>query len=105
MNSPCARCTKVSDPRSCDNKDCRQWRKWFLEKWDAMRVAPRLQMEKTPKQLEGVCIGGKYYALPHRVDHYLHTDPCDGCLCPKDLCVLPCRVKRDWQAAREDVFQ
>lgn len=104
MNSPCVRCTKVSDQRNCDNKDCRLWQKWFIEKWDALRVVPRLQMEKTPRQLEGICIGGKYYALPHRVNSYLHTDPCDNCLCPRDLCVLPCRIKRDWQAAREDIL-
>ena len=105
MISPCMRCTKVQDPRQCENKDCRKWRQWFIEKWNAMRVTPRLDMEKRPRELEGVCIGGTYYAMPHRVNHYLTKDPCDGCLCPRDLCVLPCRIKRDWQAAREDVLR
>lgn len=105
MTCPCNRCVKVADPHQCENKDCRQWRQWFIEKWDALRVRPRLEMEARPREAEGVCIGGKYYALPHRVDSYLRTDPCENCLCPRDLCVLPCRIKRDWQAARQDVFQ
>lgn len=104
MTSPCTHCTKVQDPRQCENKDCRQWQQWFIEKWNAMRVVPRLDIEKRPREPEGVCIGGKYYALPHRVDSYLTKDPCDSCLCPRDLCVIPCRVRRDWLAAREDVL-
>lgn len=104
MNSPCTRCTKVADPRECDNKTCRLWQKWFIEKWDNMRVLPRLSIEKRPREAEGICIGGRYYALPHRVDSYLHHDPCEKCLCPRDLCAVPCRTKRDWLAARENVL-
>ena len=104
MTSPCARCTRVTDPRQCENKECRLWQKWFIEKWNTMRVTPRLDAERRPREVEGVCIGGKYYALPHRVNSYLQTDPCQGCLCPRDLCVIPCRVKRDWLTAREDVL-
>ena len=48
-------------------------------------MIPRLNIEQQPRQAEGICIGGKYYALPHRVDSYLHTDPCAKCLCPRDL--------------------
>ena len=92
MMSPCARCTRVTDPRQCENKDCRLWQKWFIEKWNKMRVAPRLDVEKRPREMEGVCIGGKYYALPHRVESYLQKDPCQSCLCPRDLCALPCRT-------------
>lgn len=105
MSCPCNRCTSVPDPCQCDNKDCLRWRKWFIEKWDALRVIPRLRLEKLPREAEGLCIGGKYYALPHRVERYLSTDPCDNCLCPRDLCVIPCRVRRDWSAARESVLQ
>lgn len=104
MTCPCNRCERVDDPHLCENKDCRQWRRWFIEKWNAMRMTPRLDIEKRPREPEGECIGGAHYALPHRVDAYLKKDPCDGCLCPRDLCVLPCRVKRDWQAARQDVL-
>ena len=104
MTNPCMRCTKVDNPAQCDDKDCRLWQQWFIERWNRMRVIPRLEIENRPKQQEGICIGGKYYALPHRIDSYINTDPCDSCLCPRDMCVIPCRVKRDWQNARESIF-
>lgn len=104
MNSPCMRCTRVANPRDCDNKDCKVWRTWFVDKWNTMRAQPRLQIEHRPKETEGVVIGGVRYALPHRVNAYLQKDPCQGCLCPRDLCVLPCRVKRDWLSAKNDVL-
>ena len=104
MNSPCLRCARVACPRDCEDKNCRAWRQWFVEKWDTLRVQPRLKIEKTKPEPEGVNIGGVVYALPHRVTGYLEKDPCVGCLCPRDLCVVPCRVKRSWIKAREDVF-
>ena len=69
-----------------------------------MRFAPRMEAEHRPKEMEGVVIGGVRYALPHRVRGYLEKDPCEGCQCPRDLCVLPCRMKRDWLKAREDTL-
>jgi len=54
--------------------------------------------------LVGVEIGGKHYAAPNQVENYLHNDPCDGCGCPRELCDTPCRVKRGWLEARQDVF-
>ena len=104
MTNPCNRCTKVKDPCQCENKHCGPWQQWFIASWNTMRVVPRLEIEKRPREAEGVCIGGRYYALPHRVKSYINTDPCSSCLCPRDLCVIPCRVKRDWQDAREKVL-
>ena len=104
MNSPCLKCYRVEDPAACEDKNCRVWRKWFVEKWDGMRVAPRLEVERRPREAEGIVIGGVRYAMPHRVRDYLEKDPCQGCLCPRDLCVIPCRVKRDWQSVRENVL-
>ena len=102
--SPCLRCSRVADPAACEDKNCVAWRKWFVGKWDEMRIAPRLAVEHRPKEPEGVVIGGVRYALPHRVRSYLEKDPCRDCLCPRDLCVLPCRMKRDWLQAREDTL-
>ena len=102
--SPCLRCSRVADPAACEDKNCVAWRKWFVGKWDEMRIAPRLAAEHRPKEPEGVVIGGVRYALPHRVRSYLEKDPCRECLCPRDLCVLPCRMKRDWLKAREDTL-
>lgn len=102
--SPCMSCTRVRDPRACENKRCRAWRVWFVKKWNVMRLQPRLAMEKRAMVPEGVCIGGQCYAQPHRVRQYLATDPCGTCLCPRDLCAQPCRVKRSWEQARKDVL-
>jgi len=96
MIKPCISCTRVLDPENCENKNCRVWQRWYVETWDAMRREPRLQREQQPKETEGMVIGGVRYALPHRVHDYLRNDPCQGCLCPRDLCVIPCRIKRDW---------
>ena len=102
--SPCMYCTRVADPRQCEDKNCKTWQAWFIGRWEALRMQPRLRIEKEKPEPEGVCIGGNHYALPHRVDSYLHKDPCDGCLCPRDTCPLPCRRKRAWLQARKDVF-
>lgn len=102
--SPCMKCVRVSQPTQCDNKDCGVWRKWYIEKWNEMRLQPRLNMEHLQVQREGVNIGGQVYALPHRVKGYLEADPCEKCLCPKDLCRVPCKVKRSWNQARELVM-
>lgn len=100
MRKPCIYCTRVTDPENCDNKNCQLWQRWYIETWNAMRRQPRLAQEQRPREPEGTVIGGVRYALPHRVDDYLRRDPCKGCLCPRDLCVIPCRVKRDWTTAR-----
>ena len=102
--SPCLRCTRVAQPRECENKNCKLWRSWYIQKWDDMRKRQRLAMERLDVEREGVCIGGEVYALPHRVKGYLETDPCEKCLCPRDLCVVPCKIKRSWKQAREDVL-
>ena len=101
MRKPCLCCERVADPANCENKDCKPWRQWYVATWDSMRLAPRLELEHRPKKTEGTVIGGVRYALPHRVHHYLEHDPCEKCLCPRDLCVIPCRVKRDWQKTWE----
>lgn len=102
--SPCLSCTRVAQPRECENKNCKAWRSWFVGRWDALRIQPRLSMEKVKTEPEGVCIGGETYALPHRVKGYLESDPCEKCLCPRDLCTVPCKIKRNWKHAREDVL-
>lgn len=100
MKKPCISCNRVADPENCENKACRVWQAWFVESWECLRRQPRLARELPPEK-EGAVIGGVRYALPHRVKGYLDKDPCEGCQCPRDLCVLPCRVKRDWDAARQ----
>lgn len=33
---PCSSCTKVEDPKKCDNKGCKVWKAWFVRQWDKM---------------------------------------------------------------------
>lgn len=100
MKKPCLTCSRVPSPMNCDDKTCRAWRRWFVERWETMRQQPRLLRNLQPEH-EGMGIGGRRYALPHRIHTYLESDPCAGCLCPRDLCVVPCRVKRNWLTTRE----
>lgn len=37
MEKPCLTCTRVKDPVKCDNKECRVWREWWLQKWKEIR--------------------------------------------------------------------
>lgn len=33
MKCPCSTCVRVKDPSKCENKQCDQWRKWFVHEW------------------------------------------------------------------------
>ena len=103
MKSPCLKCTRVKNPKNCEDKTCKVWRSWFVETWNSQRMQFRLAREQMAVEMEGVNIGGTRYALPHRVRSYLHTDPCSQCLSPRDLCKVPCKVKRNWTHNREEL--
>ncbi len=104
LPSPCLRCARVKNPRDCENKSCPEWQRWFLDRWEMIRAYFRQQMEQAELRPDGVRIGGNVYTQPERVRNYLGKDPCDGCMCPKDLCTHPCRVKRIWSEAKGDEF-
>lgn len=70
---PCTNCRRTEDPGQCDNKDCRQWRAWFLQSWEQLR---------------------RRY-LPEE-------DPCQLCSCPAQMCVVPCSQKLEWQKKQEE---
>lgn len=102
--SPCLTCTRVPNPRACENKECRRWRQWFLDRWALIHAYPRHYMDQIEHRPSGVVIGGSTYAHPDRVRQYLSKDPCDGCPCTKDMCATPCRTKRLWTKEKEDTF-
>ncbi len=102
--SPCLSCSRVQDPRMCDNKNCKPWRQWFLDRWALIHSYPRRQMEQAELKPVGVNVGGKHYAAPHQVRAYLKKDPCQDCVCPKELCSSPCRVRRAWEETKKEVF-
>lgn len=96
MNSPCLQCTRVRDPQNCENKLCKDWQAWFIDRWESMRDHVRQEMEQAPMEDIGIPLGGHRYASPHRVQEYVSQDPCQRCLCPKDRCRIPCASKTAW---------
>lgn len=103
MNSPCLTCTRVRDPKSCENKVCKDWQAWFIDRWEAMRKNVRQAMESSTAEDIGIPLGGERYASPHRVREYMEEDPCDRCLCPKDVCHRPCPVRIAWAEKQSGV--
>lgn len=101
--SPCLSCARVKDPRDCENKNCQLWRRWFIARWEGMREAARQQMNIPPEKV-GITLSGQTYASAHQVREYLRKDPCEGCVCPQNLCKEPCTLKANWLAARKDVL-
>ena len=96
MESPCLQCTRVRDPKNCENKLCKDWQAWFIDRWESMRDFVRSEMEQAPTQEVGIPLGGRIYAHPHLVREYMQQDPCQRCLCPKDRCEVPCPSKEAW---------
>ncbi|MBQ3491225.1 MAG: hypothetical protein IJA74_01585 [Oscillospiraceae bacterium] len=31
--SPCEGCTRVAEPKACENKQCKVWKAWFFRRW------------------------------------------------------------------------
>lgn len=105
MKKPCLTCSRVKDPGNCENKNCNEWRRWFISRWDRMRAVPRQQEDARIPEHAGVPLGGHFYAAPHETVRYLTEDPCARCLCPKDLCLTPCRTRQAWDNARNEVYR
>ena len=103
--SPCVGCTRVKDPEACENKNCKPWQQWFIDRWELIRSVPRLQKETAVLQPLGVPLGGRYYAPPEQLADYRKNDPCDRCLCPRDLCTSPCPVRRAWEEDKEVSYE
>ena len=103
MKSPCFTCTRVREPHNCENKICKEWQAWFINRWDAMRANVRAQMENAPLNDLGIPLGGQRYVSPHRVLEYRTQNPCQRCLSPKDLCHSPCPAKSAWLEVQRGV--
>ena len=105
MKSPCLECTRVRDPQNCENKLCKEWQAWFIDRWEAMRANVRAQAEEAPITEVGIPLGGHRYASPHRIHEYLEQDPCDRCLYPKDHCRFPCPTRFAWAQKKCEVME
>ena len=58
--SPCMYCTRVPDPRACENKNCMLWRSWFIERWETMRAAVRENMDAVATEPVGAVVSGRH---------------------------------------------
>lgn len=101
--SPCLYCTRVKDPVNCENKNCKVWQKWFLSRWELIRGYPRQAMDQIPLKPVGIPLGGHTYCHPSQRRAYIQNDPCKTCKCPRDLCTVPCRLRRAWDEAKGDI--
>ena len=99
--SPCIYCTKVACPENCENKNCGDWQEWFIRRWELIRGFPRYHMEIAPLEQPGIYLGGRKYTHPETIRQYLRKDPCQNCVCPKDLCKMPCPTRRAWDLERK----
>ena len=102
--NPCLTCTRVKKPQDCENKNCKVWQKWFLQRWELIRGFPRQAMEQGPLKQAGVPLGGHIYCHPSQTRAYLQHDPCSSCHCPRELCTGPCRIRRAWDEAKGDLL-
>ena len=105
MESPCLQCSRVKSPANCENKLCKDWQFWFIDRWEAMRKNIRVEMESAPVREIGVPLDGLLYSSPHRVREYLRVDPCQRCLCPKEHCHHPCPAKEAWLRIKSGVCE
>ena len=103
MMSPCFTCTRVRDPKNCENKLCKDWQSWFINRWDTMRKALCAEVAQAPVCEIGVPLGGNRYASPHRVRDFLNVSPCRNCIYPTDECHMPCKTKLAWSEMQSEV--
>ncbi len=95
-NSPCVSCGRVPYPAECENLHCPLWRRWYLSRWEEMRLAARDQMDRAETKPLGVPLGGRYYASPHQIREYRAQDPCKTCTI-RPLCERKCKIRNLWE--------
>lgn len=100
---PCLTCQRVRDPENCENKICRDWQGWFIDRWEDMRA--RVILEAHGKGIEGdmISVGGTQYHHPNNVRQFLETDPCLRCPWNGGLCPGACEARNVWLEAKERV--
>lgn len=50
--SPCCSCVRCKDPHNCCNKNCEDWRTWFLAKWARIHAFGKEYLAKKPEENE-----------------------------------------------------
>lgn len=99
--SPCRICQRVRDPQNCENKLCREWQAWFIDRWETMRRAVMAEANGPSIQGQTISVGGIKYRHPDHIRDYLVTDPCLRCPWADGLCPDICDTRQAWLAAKE----
>jgi len=97
---PCDTCQRVRDPANCENKLCRDWQTWFIDRWESMRRAVAAQAHGKGIQGDPISVGGVQYHHPDHVRAYLENDPCQQCPFGGGLCREDCATKQAWLEAK-----
>ena len=84
INSPCLTCIRGPDPERCDNKGCTPWRRWFAGRWEYLRQQYRV------RENGELSTGERHPA-------HGNADTCESCLCPREMCRVPCRLRIAWE--------
>lgn len=100
-SSPCLCCQRVRDPQNCENKLCKEWQAWFIDRWESMRRAIKDKVQGKGIQGEAISVGGTKYHHPERVREFLKLDPCLRCPWRDGLCPNPCDTRKVWLEAKE----
>ena len=98
---PCETCQRVRDPKDCENKLCREWRAWFIDRWETMRTNIKHDDCEVSIRADTVSVGGTKYHHPDQVRKFMATNPCLHCIRSNGLCVRTCQVKKTWNEERE----
>lgn len=99
--SPCLHCARVRDPKNCENKLCKEWQAWFIERWDAMRTVLRATAQGKGLPRNPISVGGTKYHHPDQIRKFLKTDPCQTCPWREGICLETCQTKKSWTEAKE----
>lgn len=99
---PCQTCRRVRDPRNCENKLCKEWQTWFIDRWDTMRRMVMEQAHGKGVQGKPISVGGTKYHHPDHVRDFIEIDPCLQCAWRDGLCQNACETKQTWLASREE---
>lgn len=100
---PCRACTRVRDPAKCENKLCKEWQAWFIERWEAMRTSIMQQAAAPGVQGDTISVGGTEYHHPNHVRQFLEIDPCVQCPWSDGLCMSPCEARQVWLESKERI--
>lgn len=100
---PCEVCTRVRRPEDCENKTCKEWQQWFIERWDAMRSSVLQSDAGESRMGDTIRVGGTEYHHPDQTRRFLAVNPCHKCIRAATLCAGACDTKKAWIAAKERI--